>query len=133
MCPLLLLTCVQVAVDLSAAAAAISAHPSKLLLPGSSQLTYAEISLATALNKLAELNKPLPPATAALASSAAAAAGGTEDAAAAGAAGEPAAETVADCIPHVKQLLQQFPQLLQWAQDMAQQHRAAGAAMPPGS
>lgn len=127
--------CAQVAADLPAAAAAVAAHPSKLLLPGSTQLTYAEISLATALNKTADLNKPLAPA----ASSSAAAAktstskGAGADAASTGdaASGSTAApQTMADCMPLSKQLLQQFPELLQWAQDTAQQHWAAGASMP---
>jgi hypothetical protein len=136
--------CAQVAADLSAAAAAVAAHPNKLLLPGSSQLTYAEIALATALQKAAELNKPLPPEPAV--SSAAAAntstskapgaastgdastgAAGTGDAAAGNTAG---AEEVAYCIPLIQQLLTQFPELLQWAQDTAQQHWAAGTSMP---
>ncbi|WIA08115.1 hypothetical protein OEZ85_007573 [Tetradesmus obliquus] len=100
----------QVAGDLAAAAAAIAAHPAKLLLPGSSRLTYAEIALASAMNKAAEVNKPLLPA-------AAAASGGGAAVSAA------APETMADCMPVVQQLLQ-------WARDTAQQHWAAGASMP---
>uniref|UniRef100_A0A383VMC5 GST N-terminal domain-containing protein n=1 Tax=Tetradesmus obliquus TaxID=3088 RepID=A0A383VMC5_TETOB len=122
----------QVAADLAAAAAAVAAHPAKLLLPGSSQLTYAEIALASALNKAAEVNKPLPPAAASssAAANSTAKAAGAAAASAGDAASAAAAETMADCMPVVQQLLQQFPELLQWARETAQQHWAAGASMP---
>lgn len=118
----------QVAADLAAAAAAIAAHPAKLLLPGSSRLTYAEIALASALNKAAETNKPL--SAAAASSSSTEKAAGAAAASAGDAASAAAAETMADCMPVVQQLLQQFPELLQWGRDTAQQHWAAGASMP---
>lgn len=134
----------QVVADLSAAAAAIAANPSKLLLQGSSQLTYAEISLATALKKVWDMDKPLPHAAASTSTAAATAsnptsttagaeaeAAATGDTAAGTAAGGAAAdETVADFMPMTKQLLQEFPELFQWAKDTAQQHWAAGASMP---
>lgn len=80
--------------------------------------------MASAVNKAAQLGKAvLPPAEGA----AAARAGGGEAAAAA----EPAAaaQTMLDCLPDMKQLLQQHADLVKWAEDTMAQHWTAGPAM----
>lgn len=112
----------QVVADLTAARGAITTHPNKLLLAHSDHLTYAEVALATAINKIAECRHELPEAN----TSAAAAGHLAGTAAAPAGPGVDGGATLTDLLPSIKQVLQDFGDLVTWAEGTTKNHWAAG-------
>lgn len=139
----------QIARDLQLASELLSPtggrHPHRLLLPQGCGLTYADIALASAINKCSEMwHTALPSSSPADVTTPATGAG----AAPSSTAGAPSNATnttnattannsnsssqrkltILSFMPHTQRLLEQHPELVQWAAETGSKHWPAGAA-----
>lgn len=104
---------VQVHKELQVASQRLAAHPHQLLLPEPCGLSWADIALATAINKCVEVQRERLPAPAGNTPHGAGAAGGA--AAAGQGQGSAAGAAVISFMPLTQQLLQAHPELVEWA------------------